>query len=387
MDVEGSSAATPPRPSTIPPPGSPDLKALLSLAVATLVIAALFVARDVFIPLILAVMLSFVLSPLVTAFERIHLPRAPSVLVAVAITFGIVALAALLLARQASSLAVEAPRYASTLEHKFERLELLATSRVSAISSLFRLRRELPPAAISSSPASPLSPAVPAPPPALAATPQDAAALAAASTAAQGKPVRVEVARTETSPMTVVRTIVEPVLAPVETTVIVLVIAIFILLEREELRDRLIRLAGSDDLHRTTAAMDDAGERLSRYFLSQLAVNGTFGLVIGVGLWALGLPSPPLWGVLAGLLRFVPYIGSIIALVPPVRRTDDRLRRRTAALWALHGARAGVGDRGGGVLDVDVGTDRPDPLDALDVMPSGGRSSRVVAAVSRCAAR
>jgi predicted PurR-regulated permease PerM len=83
------------------------------------------------------------------------------------------------------------------------------------------------------------------------------------------------------------------------------------------LRDRFIRLFGSSDLHRTTLALDDAGQRLSKYFLSQLAVNTCFGLVIGVGLWLIGVPSPAMWGVMAGLLRFVPYIGSFLAAVAP----------------------------------------------------------------------
>jgi hypothetical protein len=89
-------------------------------------------------------------------------------------------------------------------------------------------------------------------------------------------------------------------------------------MQREDLRDRFIRLAGAHDLHRTTVAMDDAGQRLSRYFVSQLGVNATFGLVIGLGVYAIGLPSPVLWGVVAGLLRFVPYIGAILAAVPPL---------------------------------------------------------------------
>lgn len=168
------------------------------------------------------------------------------------------------------------------------------------------------------SPAPAPAPAPLAPPPALAARPSDAAALAAAAASAQGRPVMVEIAKTETSPFLVVRTILEPVLGPLETTLIVLIIAIFILVEREDLRDRVIRVAGASDLHRTTAAMDDAAQRLSRYFLSQLAVNGAFGLVIGIGLWAFGIPSPAMWGVLAGLLRFVPYIGPILAAVPPI---------------------------------------------------------------------
>jgi methylmalonyl-CoA mutase cobalamin-binding subunit len=129
--------------------------------------------------------------------------------------------------------------------------------------------------------------------------------------------VPVRVVQDQTSPLTIAKTVLAPILGPLETTVIVIIVAIFILMQREDLRDRLIRLFGSNDLHRTTRAMDDAGQRLSRYFLSQLAVNPCFGLVIGAGLWFIGIPSPAMWGVMAGLLRFVPYIGSLIAAVAP----------------------------------------------------------------------
>jgi hypothetical protein len=103
-----------------------------------------------------------------------------------------------------------------------------------------------------------------------------------------------------------------------ETAVIVVVIAIFVLMEREDLRDRFIRLAGSEDLQRTTVAMNDAATRLSRYFVSQLAVNATFGTVIGAGLWAIGIPAAGFWGLAAGLLRFIPYVGPVLAAIGPV---------------------------------------------------------------------
>src|SRR4029079_4703604 len=122
----------------------------------------------------------------------------------------------------------------------------------------------------------------------------------------------------KSSVVAVARAIIEPVLGPLETTVVVLVVAIFILMQREDLRDRFIRLVGSADLHRTTIALNDAGERLSRYFVSQLGVNTCFGVVIGVGLWLIGVPSAALWGVLAGLLRFVPYLGPLLAAVAPL---------------------------------------------------------------------
>ena len=111
---------------------------------------------------------------------------------------------------------------------------------------------------------------------------------------------------------------ISPLLHPLATTGIIVIFVIFILLQREDLRNRLIRLAGSHDLQRTTAALDDAAARLSRLFLIQLVVNGAFGVVIGVGLWLIGIPSAVLWGILAAVLRFVPYIGAFIAAAFPL---------------------------------------------------------------------
>jgi hypothetical protein len=126
------------------------------------------------------------------------------------------------------------------------------------------------------------------------------------------------VAPPESSPFVVARTILEPVIAPLETLVVVLILAMFILMQKEDVRDRFIRLVGARDLHRTTQALDDAAQRLSRFFLSQLSVNATFGVVVGLGLWMIGIPSPALWGVLGGLFRFAPYVGSLLAAVGPL---------------------------------------------------------------------
>jgi hypothetical protein len=112
--------------------------------------------------------------------------------------------------------------------------------------------------------------------------------------------------------------VLSPVAQPLATAGIVIVVLLFILMQREDLRDRLIRLAGSSDLHRTTVAMDDAARRLSRYFLGQLALNTAFGIVIGVGLWIIGVPSPVLWGIFALVMRFIPYIGAVLSAVLPI---------------------------------------------------------------------
>jgi hypothetical protein len=129
--------------------------------------------------------------------------------------------------------------------------------------------------------------------------------------------------------------LISPLLHPLATTGIIIIFVIFILLQREDLRNRLIRLAGSHDLQRTTAALDDAASRLSRLFLIQLLLNGTFGVVIGIGLWLIGIPSAILWGILAAVLRFVPYIGAAIAAAFPLALAVAVDPGWTMLLWTL----------------------------------------------------
>ena len=124
-----------------------------------------------------------------------------------------------------------------------------------------------------------------------------------------------------------------PVVHPLATLAIVFVVAVFILIQRDDLRDRIIRLFGTRDLHRTTLAMDDAARRLSRYFLVQLGINACFGLVVAIGLYFIGLPSPLLWGAIAALMRFVPYIGSYIAAGAPILLAAAVEPGWSKALW------------------------------------------------------
>jgi predicted PurR-regulated permease PerM len=131
-------------------------------------------------------------------------------------------------------------------------------------------------------------------------------------------PVPVEIYETAKAPLQVIQRVITPLLDPLTTTGIIIVFVIFFLVQREDLRDRLIRLAGSTDLHRATATIEDAGQRLSRYLLAQSALNAAFGVTIGVGLALIGVPNPVLWGILAAVLRFVPYIGAIIAAAFPL---------------------------------------------------------------------
>ncbi|MDB5669643.1 MAG: family transporter [Alphaproteobacteria bacterium] len=285
-------AEPPPEIAKVPSADSPALSSLLSVVVGVVVVGALYFARTVLVPIMLAVLLAFILAPLVGIFRKLKLGRTPSVIVAVLLALGVIGAAGAIVGLQVAHLASNAPDYAGAIQKK------LAAARASNIGqlpqTLDRLSRQFS------------GPQKRAPPAAL-----------QASRAARA-PIPVEVHQPAVTPLEGLRLVVAPLLGPLETMVIVLVVAIFVLLQREDLRDRLIRLFGSRDLHRTTVAIDDAGARLSRYFLTQSAVNASFGTAIGAGLYFIGVPAPLLWGILAGLLRFVPYIGAFLAAVPPL---------------------------------------------------------------------
>jgi predicted PurR-regulated permease PerM len=272
-----------------------------SLLVLVGVIAALYVARDIFVPIALAILLAFVLAPLVRLLRRVGINRVGAVLISVLLAFVVILGIGGVLARQVSELAENLPGYQANIRDKVQSIRgaAMGSSAVERVTEAIEnlqqeIRRE--PATGDAAPAAP-----------------GAAAPPAAATQPEPRPIPVEVRQPEPGPLEVVRQIVEPLLEPLTTTGIVLVFVIFILLYREDLRDRFIRLMGTSDLHRTTAAMDDAAYRLSRFFLVQLGLNAAFGVLIGVGLWFIGVPNPILWGIIAMLMRFVPYVGSFVA--------------------------------------------------------------------------
>ena len=148
---------------------------------------------------------------------------------------------------------------------------------------------------------------------------RSASAGGAGEPAPEGRhPVPVEVVQQSPSPFAVVQTIAGTALSPLETTALVVIFLIFILLQREDLRNRFIRLVGSNDLQRTTLAMNDAAGRLSRFFLAQTLINSAYALIIAIGLYIIGVPGPILFGILAFLMRFVPYVGPVVATALPV---------------------------------------------------------------------
>lgn len=273
-----------------------------AVIVGAIAVAALYVGRDIFVPLALAILLSFVLSPIVLRLRGWRVGRVPSVIVTVVFAFAVLFGIGSVIGRQVGHLAENLPRYQDTIREKIHSIQGAAASTgivARATSMIENLENEVTKGAENAS--------------GRAANPSGAPAKAAQAR----QPIPVVISRPPSTPVEIIQTIVGPLLQPLATTGIVVIFVIFILLQREDLRDRFIRLAGGRDLHRTTVALDDAVARLSRYFLTQSAVNASFGVLIGVGLSVIGVPNPVLWGIMAGLLRFIPYIGAPIAAVFP----------------------------------------------------------------------
>ncbi|MBI5128085.1 MAG: AI-2E family transporter [Rhodopseudomonas palustris] len=269
---------------------------------AVIIISALYVGREVFVPVALAILLSFVLARPVNFLQALHVPRAVAAITTVLLAFAVIFALGSLIATQLSRLAGDLPQYQSTIQSKITSLRGVtggSSTLERAEGMLQDLGREL------NKPKNAPSPSLTNPP----------------TTTAPSRPVApvpVEVLQPDPGTLANLRSLIAPLVSPLAMTGIIVIFVIFILLQREDLRNRLIRLAGTHDLQRTTAALDDAASRLSRLFLNQLLINSGFGVLIGTGLWLIGVPSPTLWGILAAVLRFVPYIGSIIAAAFPL---------------------------------------------------------------------
>ena len=295
-DFLGSSPARP-RPE---PDQARTLEMLATLFVAALAVTTLYVGREIFIPIAIAIPVSFVLSPPVLLLRRWGLGRVPSVLTVVLAALVIAFSVSAVLTRQVSELAVDLPLYQATINAKLDNLREAAADNAlfAKVSAALKKLGEI-------NPHRPAPSSVPAP----------SGQTKNRPTGGQENPppVPVEVQEPAWGPFAIVETIAGDALASLETALIVVIFVVFILLQREDLRNRFIRLAGSSDLHRTTLAMNDAAGRLSRFFLLQTLVNASFGVIVAVGIYFIGLPSPILWGAVAFLLRFVPYFGPLIA--------------------------------------------------------------------------
>ena len=259
------------------------------LLICGLIIVLLYLGRPILEPLVIASLLAFILSPLIRRLRQWGVWRVPSVVFAVVFSLGVLGALGTIIAIQITQLAEELPTYETNLRAK---IRALGTGRLTsgalerASGTLKDLQEEINKAGAGSAPAQ--------------------------------KPMLVEVRQPEPRGLETIGNLVRPLLSPLAMTALIVLFLIFILLQREDLRDRFLRLAGTADLQRSTAALDDAGARLSRFFLMQTILNAGFGVVITAGLWLIGVPNAVLWGIFAGLMRFVPFVGGIIAAFFPM---------------------------------------------------------------------
>jgi predicted PurR-regulated permease PerM len=291
-------------------------RALGIIATATL-LALLYFARDVLVPITLAVILSLLMAPLAKALRRIGFGHILSVLTAVLVFAFSFAAVAGVIGSQLVHMAQSLPRYERTIEHKLKTLNDVTVGKFNELTGQGgRFANRHPAATEQPGTADQEGTTDQAEHPGALNRPgslEPPRTLQQSAVASPNSPIPVELHQPPPNPLQVIEKVLGSIWVPIETAGIVLVVLVFVLLEHEALRDRFIRIAGGNDIRLTTLAINDAGERLSRFFVSQFAVNLGLGIAVWIGLSAIGLPHPLLWAALAGVLRFVPYVGVWIA--------------------------------------------------------------------------
>ena len=261
-----------------------------TLASAAVVIAALYMAKSLLVPLTLAVLLSFLLMPVCDWLERWRLGRIPAVLVTAVLGFTMLGIMAWIAVVQMSHLAPKLPEYQNNIQAKLRSVNEYAADKLSQITKQASKVGQNPLLSEKS------------------AEPQGTSEL----------PFSVRVISPPASPLQVFGGMFGTLLETLGTIGIVIVLVVFFLIRREDLRDRFIHLVGKGHVTVTTQMMEDADTRIGRYLSMLFLVNVTFGISVGIGLFLIGLPSAILWGILATLLRFIPYIGPWIAAAMPI---------------------------------------------------------------------
>lgn len=262
-----------------------------SLLPTVIVVAVLYLAREFIVPLAVALLLSFLLAPIVGRLERIKLSKIFAVLSSVLISILFLGLLAWTVATQLIDVSYKLPEYSHNIHEKLQSLNGPIGSAFNRITStLEKFKADV------------------------VATPSKSAV---SKSREVDQAIPVEVVDDSLTPLGLVRDVLGPILHPFLTAGMIILFAIFILISWDDLRNRLIRLIGHGHLTRTTQAFDEAANRVGRYLLAQCLINLVFGVGVGLGLWAIGLPNPALWGLLGGVLRFIPFIGPWIAAVCP----------------------------------------------------------------------
>ncbi len=277
---------------------SPASSGVRSIGILVAVIAVLYLAREIVIPLAFAITLALILTPAVGMLQKIRVPRVPAVGVVMVLTIAAASGIGWVIFDQLVGVANELPRYQQNIHNKLEAMRAPGKGALGrATASVQALGKELSdvsaPPTPGGRPGRRTAPAQPA------------------------RPLPVQVIPEPTGELESVRDLVKPFLAPMGTLGIVLIFSVFLLIEESDLRNRLFRLVGLNQMNVMTQALDDATRRVSRYLLMQFAVNACFGILCAAGLYLIGVPYAALWGCVAGLLRIVPYVGAVVSALLP----------------------------------------------------------------------
>jgi predicted PurR-regulated permease PerM len=276
---------------------------LVVLESAVLIATVLYFAKPVLVPLTLAVLLTFVLAPVVAVVERRGAARVPAVLVVALLTFTLVGALGWTVGRQVHKLASDLPSYTERIQQK---LAALQPSGDGLFSRLSRMAERISEGT------------TPASEPEGRADPDPSIAIQTNDASPHEPPAVVALAPARVSRLEQLTAIAGPVIEPLATLGLIVVLVIFMLMKREDVRDRMIGLLGHGRLTGATRVLIDAAERLSRFLLTQLLVNAAFGVVVAIGLTFIGVPYAFLWAVLTMLLRFVPYVGALVSAAFPL---------------------------------------------------------------------
>jgi len=281
-----------------PPPitGSDITPKFQAAVITVIVVAGLYFGQPVLMPLALAVLMSFALAPLVAVLRHLRLGMVAPVLLSLLFAVIILSAVATFMGAQLAALASDLPRYQTNLAHKIQSVVGSATQN-DTIARLNQTLQNLGDQITGGS--------------------RDGSIPQGQTLTTEIKPVPVEIHRTSLAPWELAQTILGPLLEPLGLIALVLVFVGFILLQKDDLRDRFVRLAGSGDMQRTTIALDEAATRLARYLFAQTCINAVFGCLVGAGLWLIGIPNSGLWALMSMLFRFVPYVGVPIAFLFP----------------------------------------------------------------------
>lgn len=261
---------------------------LAAAAPAVLIIAALHFAQGLFLPLALAALLSLLLLPLVKGVERLSIGRIPSILVVALSAFLLIGAFGWVTIGQVSELGKKLPEYRGRVIAKAGSLGAVGRAIKDAQTALAEVGDEL------------------------------AASTAVATTREKSSTAtKVEVVPSPPKPLEIIGRVLVSGMGTLGTTVFVLILVIFILIYHVNLMGRLVHMVGDSRVSVTTQTVTEAMQGVSRYLFLQAAVNAGFGALVGLGLWALGIPNALLFGILAGLSRFIPYVGTWVAALLP----------------------------------------------------------------------